>query len=148
MASGAPKRSYDATGRQTQSKFAKERILLAASELFKANGFDTVTIEAIANEAGVSVPTVYSKFKSKRGILSCIIDSTLPTSQHDALVAKIYTSNLATEQLQLTAKLASKIYEAEYQHMDWARGAAIIEPVFKQLEEAREKRRYDRQKKP
>ncbi|MEM9103941.1 MAG: TetR/AcrR family transcriptional regulator [Pseudomonadota bacterium] len=114
MASDIKKRPYDATGRQAQSKLAKERILLAASELFKANGFDAVTIEAIANKAGVSVPTVYSKFKSKRGILSCIIDNALPTSQHDALVSKIYTSNSATEQLQLTAKLSRKLYEAEY----------------------------------
>lgn len=147
MASNTKNRPYDATGRHAQSERTKAHILLAAKKLFEENGFDMVTIEDIANEAKVSAATIYAKLKSKRGILACIIDSALPTSQHDALVTEIYASKSAAEQLKLTAKLSRKLYEAEYQHMEWARGAAVIDPTFKQLEEEREKRRYERQKK-
>ena len=142
-----PKRSYNVTSRKAQSEQTKTQILLVAKKLFKKNGFDMVTIEAIANESGVAVPTIYAKFKSKRGILACIIDSALPTQKHDDLVNKIYTSNSAAEQFKLTAKLSRKLYEAEYQQMDWVRGAMIIDPIFKQLEAERESRRYERQKK-
>lgn len=147
MISKKVKRNYNSSGRQAQSNLAKEQILLIAKDLFEQHGFDKVTIETIANSAGVSTPTVYAKFKSKRNLLLCIIDNALPNTQHNTLVSEIYQASSAKEQLKLTAKLTRKIYEAEQQNMSWLRGAAVIDPVFKQLEDKQEKRRYERQRK-
>lgn len=41
----------------------------AALDLFEANGFDAVSVEAIAAAAGVSPPTVYRQFGSKERIV-------------------------------------------------------------------------------
>ena len=147
MASNIEKRHYNASSRQAQAEQARARILLAANKLFEINGFEKVTIAAIACEANVSMPTVYAKFKSKRGVLLALIDSALPADQHDALASAVYASDSATEQLKIVAKMSCKIYQAEHQQMDWVRGSALIDPVFKQLELEREQRRYQRQKK-
>jgi AcrR family transcriptional regulator len=141
------KRSYNTTKRSTQSEATKIHILNIAKRLFQESGFDKVTIENIAAESGFSIPTVYSKFKSKRGILSGIIDSALPEETHDMLVNEIYSSTSAKKMLQRIAQLTRKLYEAEQEHMDWAKNATIIDPAFKDLENAKETRRYERQKK-
>lgn len=44
-------------------------IQAAALDLFEANGFDAVSVEAIAAAAGVSPPTVYRQFGSKERIV-------------------------------------------------------------------------------
>lgn len=147
MSTTIKKRAYNSGHRQAQSEQARQRILRSAKKLFEIKGFEAVTIEAIANKAKVSVPTVYSKFKSKQGILLTIIDSALSEEQHQALVSKVYTANSATKQLQLAAKISRKLYDAEFQQMDWARGATVIDPIFQKLEKEREERRYLRQKK-
>jgi AcrR family transcriptional regulator len=41
------------------------RVLRAAEELFKRDGFRGVTMEAVAREAGVAKPTLYSYFRNK-----------------------------------------------------------------------------------
>lgn len=138
-------RTYNAQRRQQQSEQSKLRIMQFAKKLFAKQGFTSVTIEAIAVAAGVSVPTVYAKFKSKQGILHAVIDSALSSEQHDALVSAVYASDSAQEQLHIAAKLSRQLYDAEYQQMDWLRGAAVIDPIFKQLEQEREARRYQRQ---
>lgn len=147
MTSKVKKRPYNTAGRRATSEKTKGLILSAAQKLFKEHGFDVVTIDEIAIKAGVSAPTVYSKFKSKKGILADIIDAALPADTHETLVEEIYSEKSAEKQLQLTAKLSRRLYEAEYHHMDWARGASVIDPVFKELENEREKRRHERQKK-
>lgn len=45
------------------------RVQAAALDLFEAQGFEAVTIEAIAQAAGVSAPTVYRGFGSKERIV-------------------------------------------------------------------------------
>ena len=49
-------------------------MLDAARRLFAERGYAETTIEAIAAEAGVSAPTVYAVFRSKRGLLGQLID--------------------------------------------------------------------------
>jgi len=139
------KRAYNAKNRQKHAEQAQHRILLVAKTLFEKNGFEKVTIDAIAGAADVSAQTVYAKFKSKRGILMAIIDNALPVEQQNTLVTAVHKTNVATEKLKVAAKLSRQLYDAEQQQMDWLRGAAIIDPVFKQLEKEREERRYQRQ---
>lgn len=45
----------------------------AAAQLFASNGFDVTTIAEIADDCGVSPPTVFNYFGSKENILSSLI---------------------------------------------------------------------------
>lgn len=51
----------------------KERILAAALELFYARGYDAVGVQEIADTAGISKPTLYYYFGSKKGLLEQIL---------------------------------------------------------------------------
>jgi AcrR family transcriptional regulator len=55
----------------------RARILDAAQALFLSRGYSATTIEAIADAAEVSVPTVYVRFESKRLLLKTLLDRTI-----------------------------------------------------------------------
>ena len=52
----------------------REQILEAAAELFSRGGYQGVTVDAIAERAGVSKGNVYWYFNSKREILKSLVD--------------------------------------------------------------------------
>lgn len=52
----------------------KNEILDAAEELFHTNGFDSTTISAIIEKAGIARGTVYYHFKSKEEVLNALIE--------------------------------------------------------------------------
>ncbi len=139
------KRTYKAEGRQAQAAQTRSRILIAAQELFQVEGFETVTIDRLANAAQVSSPTVYALFQSKRGILHAILDEALPADNFEALVEESKSEHVAANRLKISAKIARQIYEAENVKMQMLRGASVLAPEFKELEKERELRRYGRQ---
>lgn len=53
----------------------RERILQCAEELFYARGYDAAGVQEIADRAGISKPTLYYYFGSKRGLLQAILDA-------------------------------------------------------------------------
>jgi AcrR family transcriptional regulator len=53
---------------------AKERILHAGYELFFRQGFTRVSVDAIANRAGVTKRTVYYHFSSKDDIIAAVLE--------------------------------------------------------------------------
>jgi AcrR family transcriptional regulator len=60
------------TYRQRQAQETRDRIASAARGLFADRGYPATSIEAIADAAGIPVPTIYSAFGSKRAILEAI----------------------------------------------------------------------------
>lgn len=74
MAEDRKRRRYDSTRRQAQARETRHQILAAARDLFITRGFTGTTIEAIAQEAGVAVETVYAGFGSKRALLARLVD--------------------------------------------------------------------------
>jgi AcrR family transcriptional regulator len=64
-------RPYRSRLREEQAQSTHDRILDAAGRVL-ASGIASVSIPAIAREAGVSVPTVYRIFGTKRGLLDAI----------------------------------------------------------------------------
>lgn len=139
------KRSYRSVTRNTQAVQTRMRILGVAKNLFESEGFEHVTIEKIAQAAGVSIPTIYSLFQSKRGILRALMDEAFPRDQFDVLVEKSIQEKSPIMRLHFSAKIARQMYDAEKTQMDIFRGAAVLAPEFKELEKEREMRRYDRQ---
>jgi AcrR family transcriptional regulator len=67
----------DVGGRQFQKEATRNRVLLAARQLFDVQGFQGTTIREIAREAGVSVGSVFTTFASKGEILSQIMQDRL-----------------------------------------------------------------------
>ncbi len=139
------KRSYKSEARHTQAAQTRSRILLSAKHLFASEGFECVTIEKIAHTATVSVPTVYALFQSKRGILRALMDQALAPEQFDALVEESIQAQSPQERLCISAKIARLLYDAEKNQMETFRSAALLAPEFKELENEREIRRYERQ---
>lgn len=52
----------------------KERIMQCAEELFYSRGYDATGVQEIVDRAGVTKPTLYYYFGSKKGLLKAILD--------------------------------------------------------------------------
>ena len=70
------KRGYDSSRRQDQARETERAVLRAASELFVDQGYGRTTLAQVAERAGVSVETVYARFKNKPGLLHRVWDVT------------------------------------------------------------------------
>ena len=56
---------------------SREKILVAALELFANKGYDATSIESIAKKAGISKGLIYNYFESKEKILRAIFDDAM-----------------------------------------------------------------------
>lgn len=139
------KRIYDSKGRKTKALETRARILEVAKELFQSQGFEGVTFQMLAQNAGVSEPLIYSLFQSKRGILRALMDEALPQGHYESLVEEATQGTDYHKRFKATAKICRQMYEAEQSQMELLRTAAAIAPEFKELEQEREERRYQRQ---
>jgi AcrR family transcriptional regulator len=74
MPAKTAKRSYNSSRRTLQAAQTREEVLLAATQLFGETGWAGTTLAAIADEAGVSVETIYKGFGSKKALLRQAID--------------------------------------------------------------------------
>ena len=63
------KRSYDASLRQAQARESHDLIIEMAQRRFLKDGYGPTTISAIAEDAGVSVDTIYKSFGGKPGLI-------------------------------------------------------------------------------
>lgn len=136
------KRTYNSKNRNAQAELTKKRILKAGTILFQKEGFDHVTIEKLAQTAGVSAPTIYSLFQSKRGVLFALMDAAIPVEQRSELVEKASRESCPKKRIMYGAKIARLVYDAERSQMELFRGASVLAPEFKEFEDQREKQRY------
>ena len=70
-----PKRTYDSSRRRAAAEATRLRIAQCARRLFAKHGYGATSIEVIAREAGVSVPTFYVTYGSKRAVLFALLDA-------------------------------------------------------------------------
>jgi AcrR family transcriptional regulator len=69
------KRHYDNSRRLAQVRATRLRVIEVARTLFVEQGYPATTLEAVADAADVPLPTLYRHFKSKRALLSAILDT-------------------------------------------------------------------------
>jgi AcrR family transcriptional regulator len=74
MATVKSKRRYDSSGRRAQARRNREAILDTAQRQFLQGGYGATTIAAIAEEAGVSVETIYKAFGGKPGLVRALFE--------------------------------------------------------------------------
>jgi AcrR family transcriptional regulator len=140
-----PKRQYDSSSRQAEARALRARILAAARVLFSRRGFDSVTIEEIADTAGSSTQTVYAAFKSKAGILKAIIDDTFFGPEYDELAIRTKTESDLAELLRITAAISRVIFDREKSEIGILRGASAFSKDLRRVEQKFDAVRFDLQ---
>jgi AcrR family transcriptional regulator len=86
-----PRKPYRSPRRAEQLDATRRRILDAARALFGKRGYPDTTMDAIARESGLAVPTVYKNFGNKRRLLLDLIDMTINTRvppEYDAVISQ------------------------------------------------------------
>ena len=138
----ATKRKYDSADRKLRAGQTRERILDSARQLISQKGFAEATIEAIAAQAGVAIPTVYAAFGSKRGIMQALMGRATFSGDYERLVRESNASSDPEARLRIAAKIARGIFDSLRCEVEVLRGATAVAPEF--IRE-RERVRYERQ---
>jgi AcrR family transcriptional regulator len=79
-------RSYTSPLRAAQAQETRRRVLVAARDLFIAEGYPATTVAAIARRAEVAADTVYSTFGSKAALLKAVLDVVVAGDDADVAV--------------------------------------------------------------
>lgn len=77
MSTESKRRPYDSRARRAQAHRNRTAILRSARERFLADGYAATTIATIADDAQLSVDTVYKAFGGKGGLVRAIYDESL-----------------------------------------------------------------------
>jgi len=95
------KRAYTMRARAESAQATHRRILDAARALFLERWYDQVTLEHVAEEAGVSKQTVLRRFGSKEGLFAAVVDEL--GSENDAMRSKVAPNDLERAAVAVTA---------------------------------------------
>lgn len=77
MPAATPRRPYNSERRREAAGRNRAAVLAACRELLFRDGYHAMTVQAVAERAGVSAETVYKTFGGKPGMLKALWDITL-----------------------------------------------------------------------
>jgi TetR/AcrR family transcriptional regulator, regulator of autoinduction and epiphytic fitness len=147
------KRTYDSSNRAQQARETRRRIVEAAARLFVRDGYAATSVAAIAQGAGVAVPTVYAAFRNKAGVLRAVVDMTVRGDDEDAPLAsradwqEMESRADPREQLAGFARLHREICDREAPVFAQLEAAAGGDPEATRLLAEHDDRRYETQTK-
>jgi TetR/AcrR family transcriptional regulator, regulator of cefoperazone and chloramphenicol sensitivity len=121
------KRRYDSLRRDAQARQTRSDIAEAARRLFVAHGWAATTIRAVAQEAGVSVPTVYAAYGDKAGLVRALAESADLVADGLRQAAELETAEPAG-QLAAMAAYDRRLFERAGDLIALIREAARTEP--------------------
>jgi AcrR family transcriptional regulator len=146
------RRSYDSSNRARQAQETRRKIVEAAALLFVRDGYSATSIAAIAEQAGVAVPTVYASLRSKASILRAVVELTVRGDDEAAPLASrrgwqdIERQQDPREQLALFARLHRQICDREAAVFAQLEAAAGADLEATQLLAEHDQRRYETQR--
>ncbi len=105
------KRQYRSPLRAEQSEATRRRILEASRRLFARTDYQDATMEALAEEAGVAVQTLYVAFGSKFALACAVCDDTLERAGIPEQVAQFARATDVDQALQLVARVNCRVNE-------------------------------------
>ena len=141
------KRGYDASRRRASSDERRGRILQTARNLFGHYGYGATSIERIAGEAGVAVPTVYAMYRSKRAMLFALLDQADAQADVAGLLRDLHaTAGDPRKQLRRLVSFTCRFYGQAGDIVDIARGAGSTNEDLLALWQEGEERRLRGQK--
>jgi TetR/AcrR family transcriptional regulator of autoinduction and epiphytic fitness len=144
-------RTYRMSNRARQASETRRRIVEAAARLFVDEGYSATSIAAIAEEAGVAVPTVYASLRSKANILRAVIDLTVRGDDEAAPLAsragwkEMERERDPRERIVLFARLHREICDREAAVFAQLEAAAGADPEATQMLAEHDGRRYETQ---
>src|SRR5467141_2384737 len=139
------KRPYKSLVRQRQASDTRRRIVEVTRQLLQSEGYDGMTIEAIAQRAEVSAQSVYAIFKSKTGILIALRDQSTFGPDYVEVVGQALSASDPETRLRRAASVARQIRGAQSAAFDLMRGAGVVAPELAKLEQQRERLRYEKE---
>lgn len=108
-AAGKKARRYNSPERAERSNRTRLAILAAAQLVFRERGYVAGTIRAIAEQAGVAVPTVYLYFRSKAELVRAMADEV--TEASDLSVERVLAGSDPARRLQIGAAILRMLHE-------------------------------------
>ena len=139
------KRPYKSLVRQRQASDTRRRIVEVTRQLLQSEGYDGMTIEAIAQRAEVSAQSVYAIFKSKTGILIALLDQSTFGPDYVEVVGQALSASDPETRLRRAASVARQIRGAQSAAFDLMRGTGVVAPELAKLEQQRERLRYEKE---
>jgi AcrR family transcriptional regulator len=143
--SGGEKRPYHSQVRQRQAEETRQRILVAARELFESRGYAVTTLEAIAELAEVSPKTVTAVFGSKRVLLAEVINPEAFSTPVQQLIEELRATEDPSRQLSLVAQITRQAYEPLASSLELLRTAGAVAPELADVARQIEVRRRQNQ---
>ena len=136
------KRGYDASRRRASAEERRGRILQTARNLFGHYGYGATSIERIAGEAGVAVPTVYAIYRSKRALLFALLDQADARADVAGLLRDLNaTAGNPRKQLRRLVSFTCRFYGQAGDIVEIARGAGSTNEDLLALWQEGEERR-------
>jgi AcrR family transcriptional regulator len=139
------KRPYQSLVRERQADDTRRRIVEAARQLLQTEGYDGMTIEAIARRAEVSAPSVYAIFKSKTGLLIALLDQSMFGADYEGVVRETLSATDPETRLRRAAAVSRQIRSSQRAAFDLMRSAGVVAPELAKLEQQREHLRYEKE---
>jgi AcrR family transcriptional regulator len=139
------KRSYKSLVRERQAGDTRRRIVEATRQLLQNEGYDGMTIEAIARRAEVSAQSVYAIFKSKTGLLIALLDQSMFGADYASVVRQTLSATDPETRLRRAAAVSRQIRSAQSAAFDLMRSAGVVAPELAKLEHQREHLRYEKE---
>jgi AcrR family transcriptional regulator len=152
MAPPVKNRPYDSSNRARQARETRRRIVEAAALLFVREGYAATSIRAIAEQAGVAVPTVYASLRSKANILRAVVELTVRGDDEAApLASRVDWQDMERqrnprEQLGVFAHLHRQICDREAAVFAQLEAAAGGDPEATEILAEHDRRRYETQR--
>jgi AcrR family transcriptional regulator len=114
--------------RDERAMVTRRRIADAARSLFRTRGYGATTLQAIADEAGVAVQTVYAVYGSKAGILGALRETVLRQPEAEALFEDTLNEGRADRKLELFARSIRRRWEDGHDVVAIHRDAGATDP--------------------
>jgi AcrR family transcriptional regulator len=133
--------------RQQRARATRRAVLDAAGRLFIADGYGATTIQAIADEAGVAVQTVYAAFGNKPTILAELLDVSIAGDDEQIAVndrewmRQVWEAPSAPERLRAYATAVRSIHERAGDIFGVIVAAAAVSADIAELAATTEQRR-------
>jgi AcrR family transcriptional regulator len=112
------------THRQRQAQQTRQLIVQAARSLFASRGYAETSMEAVAEEAGVSPRTVYTVFGTKKALLGAICEAWLVEAGIPEAIAEGLREPDLRRRLMIVARSSRRQWELEHGTLPLLQGAA------------------------
>lgn len=140
-------RAYDASRRRESAQATRRRVIETAMRLFVEFGYGATSLQAIADDASVSVQTIYATFGNKRTVLAEALDVAIAGDDEQVTVndrdwmADVWTAPTTEARLSAYAGAVTRIMGNAADMFLVLGAAAAAEPALGDLDDQTHRRR-------